>query len=30
MSSNGDPAVSMVVAEDAAVVVASDDSDGDM
>jgi len=30
MSSNGDPVVSMVVAEDAAVVVAFDDNDGDM
>jgi hypothetical protein len=30
MSSNGDPAVSVVVVEDAAVVIASDDSDGDM
>jgi hypothetical protein len=30
MSSNGDPIVSVVVAKDAAIVVASDDSDGDM
>ncbi|CAK9200527.1 unnamed protein product [Sphagnum troendelagicum] len=30
MSSNGDPVVSVVVAEDVAVVVAFDDSDGDM
>ncbi|CAM6030955.1 unnamed protein product [Sphagnum balticum] len=30
MSSNGDPAVSVVVAKDIAVVIASDDSDGDM
>jgi len=30
MSSNSDPAVSVVVAEDAVVVVASDDSDGDI
>jgi hypothetical protein len=30
MSSNGDPAVSVVVTEDAAVVVAFDDNDGDM
>jgi hypothetical protein len=30
MSSNGDPAVSVVVAEDVAVVVASDDNDGNM
>ncbi len=30
MSSNGDPAVSVVVAEDVVVVVAFDDSDGDM
>jgi len=30
MLSNGDPAVSVVVTEDAALVVASDDSDGDM
>jgi hypothetical protein len=30
MLNNGDPAVSVVVAEDAAVVVASDDSNGNM
>jgi len=30
MSSNGDPAVSVVVAEDVVVVVAFDDNDGDM
>jgi hypothetical protein len=30
MLSNGDPAVSVVVVEDVAVVVASDDNDGDM
>jgi len=30
MSSNGDPAVNMVVADDAVVVVASDNNDGDM
>jgi hypothetical protein len=30
MLSNGDPAMSMVVVEDAAVLVASDDNDGDM
>ncbi len=30
MSSNIDPAMSMVVTEDAALVVASDNNDGDM
>jgi hypothetical protein len=30
MLSNGDPAMSVVVVEDAAVVVASDDNDGDI
>jgi hypothetical protein len=30
MSSNGDPAMNVVVVEDAVVVVASDDNDGDM
>jgi hypothetical protein len=30
MSSNGDPTMNVVVVEDAAVVVASDDNDGDM
>jgi hypothetical protein len=30
MSSNGDPTVSMVIAEDAVFVVASDDNDGNM
>jgi len=30
MSSNSDPAVSVVVVEDAAIVVASDNSDDDM
>jgi hypothetical protein len=30
MSSNGDPAVSVVVVEDVIVVIASDDNDGDM
>jgi len=30
MSSNGDLAVSVVIAEDAIVLVASDDNDGDM
>jgi hypothetical protein len=30
MLNNGDPAVSVVVAEDATVIVASDDSDNDM
>ncbi|CAM6073758.1 unnamed protein product [Sphagnum tenellum] len=30
MLSNGDPAVSVVVVEDSAVVIASDDNDGDM
>ncbi|CAM6022419.1 unnamed protein product [Sphagnum balticum] len=30
MSSNGDPVVSVVVVEDAAIVIVSDDSDGDM
>jgi hypothetical protein len=30
MSSNGDPAVNVVVAEDVAVVIASDDSDINM
>jgi hypothetical protein len=30
MLSNGDPIVSVVVAEDVVIVIASDDSDGDM
>jgi hypothetical protein len=30
MSSTGDPAVNVIVVEDAAVVIASDDNDGDM
>jgi hypothetical protein len=30
MSSNGDPAVSMVIAEDVAIVVASDDNNDNM
>jgi hypothetical protein len=30
MLSNGDPIVSVVIAEDVAIVIASDDSDGDM
>jgi len=30
MSSNGDPAVSMVIGEDATVVVASDDNNNNM
>jgi hypothetical protein len=30
MSSNGDPAVSMVVAKDVVVVIVFDDSDSDM
>jgi hypothetical protein len=30
MSSNGDPVVNVVVVEDAAIVITSDDSDGDM
>jgi hypothetical protein len=30
MSSNGDRAVSVVVAKDVVIVIASDDNDGDM
>ncbi len=30
MSSNGDPVVSVVIVEDVAIVVASDDNDGNM
>ncbi|CAK9203790.1 unnamed protein product [Sphagnum troendelagicum] len=30
MSSNGDPILSVVIAKDVAVVIASDDSDGNM
>jgi len=30
MSSNGDPIVSVVVAEDVFIIIASDDNDGDM
>jgi hypothetical protein len=30
MSNNGDPVVSVVIVKEAVIVVASDDSDGDM